>query len=89
MSATPIKVARRAGTNGQTRSTTTDRQPLERLDLKVIIDLPNAWRATFAGANPTNAPYRTDRSTDPYLAGSGPGYEVYGREYRLGLTRRW
>lgn len=65
------------------------RQPLERLDLKVIIDLPNAWRATFAGANLTNAPYRTDRSTDPYLAGSGPGYEVYGREYRLGLTRRW
>jgi TonB-dependent receptor len=65
------------------------RQPLSRLDLKVIVDLPNDWRATLSGTNLTNAPYRTDRSTYPYLAGSGPGYEVYGREYRLGLTRRW
>lgn len=65
------------------------RRPLSRLDLKVIVDLPQGWRATFAGANLTNAPYRTDRSTYPHLAGSGPGYEVYGREYRVGLTRRW
>ncbi|MBO9545444.1 TonB-dependent receptor [Caulobacter sp.] len=65
------------------------RQPISRLDLKILVDLPNAWRVTLAGANLTNEPYRTDRSTEPYLTGSGPGYELYGREYRLGLTRRW
>ena len=65
------------------------RKPQSRLDLKVVVDLPRDWRVTFAGTNLTNAPYRTDRSTFPYLTGSGPGYEVYGREYRLGLTRRW
>jgi len=61
------------------------RQPLSRLDLKVIVDLPHAWRVTLSGANLTNAAYRTERTTYPYLLDS----EVYGREYRLGLTRRW
>ncbi len=61
------------------------RQPLSRLDLKVIVDLPNAWRVTVSGANLTNAPYQTERTTSPHLLDS----EVYGREYRLGLTRRW
>jgi TonB-dependent receptor len=65
------------------------RAPYARLDLKVIVDLSDAWRATLSGTNLTDAAYRTDRSTYPYLAGSGPGYEVYGREYRLSLTRRW
>jgi TonB-dependent receptor len=65
------------------------RRPYSRLDLKVIADLSNNWRATFSGTNLTNTPYRTDRSTYPYLAGSGPGYEIYGREFRLSLTRQW
>jgi TonB-dependent receptor len=65
------------------------RAPYSRLDLKIIFDLSDNWRATFSGTNLTNTAYRTDRSTYPYLVGSGPGYEVYGREYRLSLTRRW
>lgn len=65
------------------------RAPWSRLDAKLVVDLSDAWRASLAGSNLTNTPYRTDRSTTPYLAGSGPGYETYGREFRLGLTRRW
>jgi TonB-dependent receptor len=65
------------------------RAPWLRLDLKVVLDLDDDWRATFAGVNLTNTAYRTDRSTYPALVGSGPGYEIYGREYRLSLTRQW
>ncbi|HEV7690143.1 MAG TPA: TonB-dependent receptor [Hyphomonadaceae bacterium] len=65
------------------------RAPYSRLDLKVMFDLDDNWRATFSGTNLTNTAYQTDRSTYPYLVGSGPGYEIYGREYRLSLTRRW
>lgn len=65
------------------------RAPLSRLDLKVIADLTPNWRAAFSGTNLTNEAYRSDRSSAPYLAASGPGYAIYGREYRLSLTRRW
>lgn len=65
------------------------REPLSRLDLKIVVDLDDNWRATLSGINLTNAPFRNNRSTAPELVGTGPGYEVYGREYRLSLTRRW
>ncbi|MCR6643244.1 MAG: TonB-dependent receptor [Terricaulis sp.] len=65
------------------------RAPWARLDAKVVLDLDDAWRATFSGANLTDTAYQTNRSTQPALVGSGPGYELYGREYRLSLTRRW
>lgn len=65
------------------------RAPLSRLDLKIIIDLDDNWRATLSAANLTNTAFRNERSTYPDLVGSGPGYELYGREFRFGLTRRW
>jgi len=65
------------------------REPLSRLDLKIIVDLDDNWRATLSGTNLTNTAFRNNRSTDPQLVGTGPGYEIYGREYRLSLTRRW
>lgn len=81
----------RAARSDQWASVTSNnfREPMSRLDLKIVVDLADDWRATLSGANLTNTPFRNDRSTYPRLVGSGPGYETYGREYRLSLTRRW
>lgn len=65
------------------------RAPMSRLDLKIVLDLSDAWRATLSGSNLTNTPFRNERSTYPAIVGTGPGYETYGREYRLSITRRW
>lgn len=65
------------------------RAPQSRLDAKIILDLDDSWSASLTGANLNNSADRTVRTAAPRTIAEDPGYEIYGREFRLSVTRRW
>lgn len=56
------------------------------VDAKVSYDFSDRWSVYLTGKNLTDEPDLTYRSGDEYFIAENPGYERYGREYRLGFT---
>ncbi len=58
------------------------------VDAKVSYDINENFRIDFTGSNLTNEPDQTYTNNDEFFISENPGYEIYGREYRVGLSWR-
>ena len=65
------------------------RAPRDTVDAKITYTLPNKWRLSLTGSNLTNEPDLTYRNGDTFFIAQDPGYELYGREFRLGVSKTW
>ncbi len=60
-----------------------------RLSAQASFDVGNAFEMTAMATNLTNEPDRVRWRSDTRLLAENPGYETYGRGFRIALTRRW
>ena len=59
-----------------------------RLDARAELRFTDAWALFLSGRNLTDEPERTFRNGDERFIAKDPGYEIYGREYRFGVSLR-
>ncbi len=58
----------------------------ESIDLKITYQINDDLRVFFSGKNLNDEPDLTYRNGNSFFIAENPGYELYGREYRVGLT---
>ncbi len=58
----------------------------ETLDLKLSYQINDSLRVFVSGRNLGDEPDLTYRNRNTFFIAENPGYETYGREYRMGLT---
>ncbi len=65
------------------------RAAYETVSAQLSYEINDQWKITLQGTNLTDEPDLTYRNGDEFFVAENPGYEIYGREFRLGINWRY